>query len=107
MSNSFTEPSWKRAYRSGRSYTSTPCFPRRSSRLSYGNSHPRNVTDAADPPRPERKERPTFNVDQTRMFLESSRGDRWKALYVLVVQTGLCRGELVGLRWHDVNLDIR
>jgi len=41
------------------------------------------------------------------MFLESSRGDRWKALYVLVVQTGLCRGELVGLRWHDVNLDIR
>ena len=30
----------------------------------------RNVTDAVDPPRPERRERPTFNLDQARIFLE-------------------------------------
>jgi integrase len=41
---------------------------------------PRNVTEAVDPPRPERKECPTFNLDQARIFLESARDDRWEAL---------------------------
>ncbi len=66
---------------------------------------PRNVTEAVDPPRPERKERPTFNLDQARIFLESARDDRWEALYVLVIHTGMRRGELFGLRWDDVDLD--
>jgi integrase len=66
---------------------------------------PRNVTEAVDPPRPERKERPTFNLDQARIFLRSARDDRWEALYVLVIQTGMRRGELFGLRWDDVDLD--
>ena len=66
---------------------------------------PRNVTDAVDPPRPERKERPTFNLDQARIFLQNAQNDRWEALYVLVIQTGMRRGELFGLRWDDVDLD--
>src|SRR5918997_4751229 len=66
---------------------------------------PRNVTEAVDPPRPEKKERPTFNLDQARLFLEAARDDGWGALYVLVIQTGMRRGELFGLRWDDVNLD--
>ena len=41
---------------------------------------PRNVTEAVDPPRPERKERPTFNLDQARRFLEAARDDAWEAL---------------------------
>src|SRR5215210_7482629 len=66
---------------------------------------PRNVTEAVDPPRPERQERPTFNLDQARHFLEAARKDDWGALYVLVIQTGMRRGELFGLRWDDVDLD--
>jgi integrase len=66
---------------------------------------PRNVTEAVDPPRPKRRERPTFNLDQARIFLKSARDDKWEALYVLVIQTGMRRGELFGLRWDDVNLD--
>src|SRR5918995_3811477 len=66
---------------------------------------PRNVTEAVDPPRPERKERPTFNLDQARIFLEAARDDGWGALYVLAIQTGMRRGELFGLRWDDVDLD--
>lgn len=66
---------------------------------------PRNVTEAVDPPRPERKERPTFDLDQARLFLQAARDDGWEALYVLVVQTGMRRGELFGLRWDDVDLD--
>jgi integrase len=66
---------------------------------------PRNVTDSVDPPRPEKEERPTFNLEQARLFLEAARGNRFEALYVLVIQTGMRRGELLGLRWHDVNLE--
>jgi integrase len=49
----------------------------------------RNVTDSVDPPRPEKVERPTFNLQQARLFLEAARGERFEALYVLVVQTGM------------------
>jgi len=66
---------------------------------------PRNVTEAVDPPRPEKKERPTFTLEQARLFLEAARGDRFEALYVLVIQTGMRRGELLGLRWNDVDLE--
>jgi integrase len=50
---------------------------------------PRNVTDAVGPPRPEKKERPTFNLKQARTFLRAAREDRFEALYVLVIQTGM------------------
>jgi integrase len=66
---------------------------------------PRNVTGAVDPPRPEGKLRPTLTLDQARIFLESARDNKWEALYVLVIQTGMRRGELFGLRWDDVDLD--
>ena len=65
----------------------------------------RNVTEAVDPPRPERKERPTFNLEQARLFLQAARDDGWEALYVLVIQTRMRRGELFGLRWDNVDLD--
>ena len=42
---------------------------------------------------------------QVRTFLAHVRDDRLYALYVLVVTTGLRRGEVIGLRWEDVDLD--
>lgn len=42
---------------------------------------------------------------QVRMFLDEAAGDRLYALFHLVVMTGMRRGEAVGLRWIDVNLD--
>ena len=46
---------------------------------------PRNVTEAVDPPRPEKKERSTFTLEQARLLLEAARGDRFEALYLLVL----------------------
>lgn len=34
------------------------------------------------------------------------RGDRFRYLYVVAVRTGLRQGELLGLRWEDLNLDV-
>jgi integrase len=38
-------------------------------------------------------------------FLEAARSDRWWPLWRLAATTGLRRGELVGLRWSNVDLD--
>ena len=42
-----------------------------------------------------------------RSFLEAVQGDRLEALYVLAISTGMRQGELLGLRWQDVDVERR
>jgi integrase len=42
---------------------------------------------------------------EARTFLETARGDRFEPLYVLAITAGLRRGELLGLRWDDADLE--
>jgi integrase len=42
--------------------------------------------------------------NQARLFLEAARGDRLEVLYMLAIHTGLRQGELLALRWEDVDL---
>ncbi len=42
---------------------------------------------------------------EAREFLEAARGGRLYALYVLALMLGLRKGELLGLRWSDIDLD--
>ena len=46
-----------------------------------------------------------LTVDQARKLLVTARPDRLYALYVLALYLGLRRGELLGLRWEDVDLE--
>jgi hypothetical protein len=41
-----------------------------------------------------------------RAFLNAVRGDRYCALYVLAITTGMRQGEMLGLQWPDVVLDV-
>lgn len=66
---------------------------------------PRNVADAVQAPRPTKKEINPLTMEQVRMLLSTVRGDRLEALYVVAVTTGLREGELLGLRWQDVDLE--
>ncbi len=72
------------------------------------NRLPRNPSDAADPPRKSsgRKQMRTWSAEQLRTFLESDsvRNDRLFAAYRLAATTGMRRGEVLGLRWRDVDL---
>jgi integrase len=42
-----------------------------------------------------------------RTLLDTARGDRLEALYVLAITTGMRQGELLGLQWKDIDLDTR
>lgn len=46
-----------------------------------------------------------LSVDQARKLLMEARSDRLQALYVLALYLGLRRGELLGLRWEDIDLE--
>jgi integrase len=65
----------------------------------------RNPADQSDPPRPAKSEMSVWRPDQVRTFIESVRGDRLFAAWLLAATTGMRRGELLGLRWSDLELD--
>lgn len=58
-------------------------------------------------PRPERPEIEPLSPDQARKLIETAyeTGSRYAALYVLALHTGMREGELLGLRWEDLDLD--
>jgi integrase len=66
---------------------------------------PRNVAEAVKPPRPAPKEMKALSADEARRLLESAGEDRLEALYVLAIHTGMRQGELLALRWQDVDLE--
>jgi len=68
---------------------------------------PRNVCEAVKPPKVERKEIIPLDREQAKALLEAARdaSDRLEALYVLAVHTGMREGELLGLKWEDVDLE--
>jgi len=47
----------------------------------------------------------TLSEDQARQLLAAAAGDRFEALYVLALATGMRQGELLALKWRDVDLD--
>jgi len=65
----------------------------------------RNVCTLIDPPSRSRRELRPLGRDQVRVLLDGIRGDRLEALYVAALGTGLRQGELLGLRWQDVDLE--
>jgi len=58
-------------------------------------------------PRPEKPEIRPLSPNQARKLVVTAReiGDRYAALYVVALHTGLREGEMLGLRWDDVDLE--
>jgi integrase len=65
----------------------------------------RNPADAVQAPRPRRPEIHPLTQEQTNALLDAGHGDDLEALYVLAVMTGMRQGELLGLRWPDLDWD--
>lgn len=66
---------------------------------------PRNVTEGVKAPQVHREEVKPLSSTQVKALLSASHGDRLEALYILAIHTGLRQGELLGLKWTDIDLD--
>lgn len=64
----------------------------------------KNAARFARPPKIQHEEKPVLSVGDAMLFLEAIRGHRHEALYLLAVTTGLRRGELLGIKWEDLDL---
>ncbi|MET7764919.1 site-specific integrase [Streptomyces sp. NPDC005355] len=67
----------------------------------------RNVASLVEPPRAKGRELSPWTLDETLTFLAAARRDPLYAAFVLAITMGLRRGEIVGLRWADVDLEKR
>jgi integrase len=64
-----------------------------------------NVADLVDPPRVPRQQMLALSADQARHVLEVATDDPLGALWRLAITCGLGQGELLALRWSEVDLD--
>lgn len=66
----------------------------------------RNPAALASPPRETAKHEPMIlDPDQARAFVKAIEGTRFEALFAVTLALGLREGEILGLRWQDVDLE--
>jgi len=64
----------------------------------------RNVATRALLPKATRPAPRAWTADQLRTFLAHVADDRWAAMWRLLATTGMRRGEVLGVRWQDIDL---
>jgi integrase len=65
----------------------------------------RNVAALASPPRQQPKQVAALSAAHAQTLIDHTRDDRLGALFATALYTGMRQGELLGLRWPDVDLD--
>jgi integrase len=65
----------------------------------------RNVARFARPPKVEQFDFETYSPDECRLIIDSASEHRLGALFVLALTTGVRQGELLALRWSDIDTD--
>ena len=65
----------------------------------------RNVCTAVTPPKRNRSEMAVWSTAEVGRFLAAADGDDLEALFRLALTAGMRRGELLGLKWADIDFD--
>lgn len=68
---------------------------------------PRNPAHGLARPKVPKPDMTVWTAEHARRFLQHAADDRQFALWLLLLTTGLRRGEAAGLRWGDIDLDAR
>ena len=67
----------------------------------------RNVAELVDMPRSVRKKITAPTSQDVRRLLDAIKGERLEAIVTVALALGLRRGEILGLRWEDIDLEKR
>ncbi|QRF22257.1 site-specific integrase [Alicyclobacillus sp. TC] len=62
-----------------------------------------NPASAVNPPRPPQLEMQTWSESEVASFLEAARNSRYYIFFALALGTGMRLGEVLGLKWRDVD----
>jgi integrase len=65
----------------------------------------RNAATYVDPPARAKNELRPLTVEEVGVFRQALAGHRFEALFLTAIGTGLRQGELLALRWQDVDLE--
>lgn len=65
----------------------------------------RNVADAVELPKGNKKTVRPLTKEQVKVFMDSVKSNKYYPVFVLEIGTGLRRGELLALRWKDIDLE--
>jgi len=65
----------------------------------------RNIIEAVTPPSLKQKEKQPWDTNQVKTFLDAAKAERLYPLFLLAIMTGMRRGEILGLKWDDINLN--
>jgi integrase len=66
---------------------------------------PRNVCDLVSLPPKEEQEIHPLNFEQAQKLLEAARGHKLECLLIVALTTGMRKGEMLGLKWKDIDLE--
>lgn len=65
-----------------------------------------NPASVAEPPKHKRRDLDAWSSEEVYRFLRATDSSEMHPLWVLLLATGMRRGEALGLRWADVDLDV-
>ena len=71
----------------------------------YADTNPVRELPSAQRPRPERKESAYFENDELPRLFAHLSAEPYRTVCLVALKTGMRQGELVGLRWQDVDLE--
>lgn len=76
--------------------------------FNYGINHAKiaiNTASASKPPKVKKNEMDYWTPEEVTAFLESAKDDQYYIAYLIALTTGMRQGEILGLKWSDVDLD--
>lgn len=65
----------------------------------------RDITEGTERPRLTKGDKRVFTLDEQKRFQDALSNEKYSLIYMLGLSTGLRIGELLGLRWQDINTD--
>jgi integrase len=65
----------------------------------------KNVASLVKPPRIPDSVKPTWSIKEANQFLQTVKEERFSLIYFIAVYTGMRLGEILGLRWRDIDFE--